>query len=72
MSDQRISNPNGVTVGELAAFLATQDPALPVAASCGCGGHGGWSTRAKAAYLSQGTATSNAPHLKIGWSGDDD
>lgn len=68
MSDQKISNPKGITVAELSEFLHTQPPSLLVAAACGCGGHGGWSTTATEAYVSQGTATSNRPHLKVGWS----
>lgn len=61
----------GITVGELIEFLRQHDPALPVATACGCRGKGGWSSSAQCAYLASGTATSNKPHLKIGWGGDD-
>ena len=57
----------GILVGELVAYLATLDPDLPVASECGCGGKGGWSSRATVAHLASGTATSNSRHVKIGW-----
>lgn len=68
-AEMHAANGKGITVGELIEFLRQHNPDLQVAAACGCSGKGGWSSTAKSVYLASGTATSNEPHLKIGWGG---